>query len=468
MQSKKDAAHVTRTDSMVGTYEKVEKEKVAVAEEEEVGFMVDTSHGTEAEATASKIAAAADVTTTDVTTTTTSDAVTATTTPVVATKPTTKGKAASTVMATIAPDYGHGPMTMTAESPLDLPSTVTSDVWEAYDPSTATTTLNTLKKSSAAGVDTFSSPVITVVGDSKDIRPFTDFTAIVPLNTADIATTIPASTSTTAATATMVSVPVATTTEDVSTIVGQPPNHKDGEPMYPTVVDMPLSEPDNANAPTAEKLGNEDALGSAITTAADKATKNKEEVAPAASDSASASTITSTTATSSSSSDKAKKGTTFADHHLTTSLPQGMTDIMTSSSDHHVARPTMTPRTVKPAEYHGGDRTHKPTHIEHVHDTRKPTHVEIGKATRKPTHLEGGDALKVVQKVKGVTVAQASEASFQAAFIATVAKVQCSFPDHLTHTLRQTDRYLIPHSHANICHIRFHHYLRNCMFPKAV
>ena len=41
---------------------------------------------------------------------------------------------------------------------------------------------------------------------------------------------------------------------------GVPPNHKDSEPMYPTVVDIPLSEPSNTNGPTSEKIGSENVL----------------------------------------------------------------------------------------------------------------------------------------------------------------------------------------------------------------
>ena len=37
---------------------------------------------------------------------------------------------------------------------------------------------------------------------------------------------------------------------------GVPPEHKVSEPMYPTVVDVPLVEPTNANAPSAEKVEN--------------------------------------------------------------------------------------------------------------------------------------------------------------------------------------------------------------------
>ena len=46
---------------------------------------------------------------------------------------------------------------------------------------------------------------------------------------------------------------------------GVPPNHKDSEPMYPTVVDIPLNEPSNANAPSAEKGGSENVLPSSST-----------------------------------------------------------------------------------------------------------------------------------------------------------------------------------------------------------
>ena len=313
--------------------------------EEEVGFVVDTSHPSES--------ADNKITTTTTATTTTS-----------------ASKASkSKVVMTVSPDYGHGPMTSSVASvPLALPVTVTNGTWEAYDPLAAVTSKKAFTSTATA------TAAVAVVGDSVDVRPFSDFTAIVPLDSSTSTTaTIPATT------AAAVTIPVATAIADESTVAGVPPYHKDGEPMYPTVVDVPLAEPDNANAPSAEKLGNEDAL----------------------------STGTSTPSV------KAKKGTTVitnAARPLTPvlTLPQGMNDIaldnagvsasvMTSSSG-RVSRPTMTPRTVKPAEYHGDNhqkKTHKPTHIEHDHNTRKPTHVEIGKATRKPTHLEGGDALKV-------------------------------------------------------------------------
>ena len=468
MQDKKDAAHVTRSDGLVGTYEKVgimqcnifslptcpfvfprpplptfttlilticflyliifhqvEKEKVVEEEEEEeVGFVVDTSHPSES--------AANKITTTTTTTTTTTPTATggAKSAAVMA----TGGAKSAAVMATIAPDYGHGPMTtsIVASAPMALPSTVTADAWEVYDPLAATTTasISSIKKASASSTwgsttTATASDAGVIAADSKDIRPFADFTAIVPLNAEDSTATTATATATTKATTTTaaaVTMPVATAIADESTVVGQPPNHKGGEPMYPTVVDMPLSEPDNGNAPSAEKLGNEDLLPEGVATAVaadstDKASKKKVVV-----ESSSDSSEISTTAIPDY--DKAKKGTTFSDHHLTT-LPQGMADVIMTSSSGRVSRPTMTPRTVKPAEYHDGDhikKTHKPTHIEHDHNTRKPTHVEIGKATRKPTHLEGGDALKVVQKVKGVTVAQASESSFQTSFVATIAK----------------------------------------------